>query len=386
MIHSNPKLRRYTKRAIDAGKNTFIFCGGRRSGKTYFICQWLLLVCYKRKSIVNVASMTQEQGRLGAYADMCNIIDGDAALKRETIITKSPREIQFRNGSKIHFNSYQNSETAKGIACDYLYINEANNFSKQQYIDLVANVRRFTFIDFNPNRSFWVNEFFTDDEICYSSWKDNPFLTESQRDYFRRLKEAAEKPDASIVDVRNYKVYYLGEFCELSGKIFNDTNIQYVDALPPDLVCYATFSDPSALRGADSFASVLMAKGHDGTLYLVDSLSVNNGTREDIARKIRDWQRGYGCESYVETNGLVGIDFYEFAINSNISVNSWYSRGNKFERIVANYQTITESVRIVDTPANREYMVQVYDFAEKCEHDDNVDALNSCVNLLKSFF
>lgn len=330
--------------------------------------------------------MTQEQGRLGAYADMCNIIDGDEGLKAVTTITKSPREIVFVNGSKIHFNSYQNSETAKGIACDFLYINEANNFSKQQYIDLVANVRRRTFIDFNPNRAFWVNEFFSDSDICYSSWKDNPFLTASQRDYFRRLKEAAEKPGASIVDVRNYKVYYLGEFCELSGNIFNSANMLYVEALPGSFKAFVSFSDPSALRGADSFANVLCGLGSDGLYYLIDTYSINTGTRELVARKLREWQRSYGCVSYVETNGLVGIDFYEFAINSDLSVISWYSRGNKFERIVSNYQTLTEKVRILDTPTNREFMQQVYDFSNKCEHDDNVDALNSAVRLFSSYF
>lgn len=386
MIHINPKLAKYTKESVHAGANTFIYCGGRRSGKTYFICQWLLLNCYQNKRIVNVASMTQEQGRLGAYADMCNIIDGDEGLKAVVTITKSPREIVFINGSKIHFNSYQNSETAKGIACDYLYINEANNFSKQQYIDLVANVRRYTFIDFNPNKSFWVNEFFSDGEICYSSWKDNPFLTASQRDYFRRLKEAAEKPGASIVDVRNYKVYYLGEFCELTGNIFNSTNITFVDTLPTSFRSYVTFSDPSALRGADSFANVLCGMDADGLLYLIDAYSINSGTREMVARKLKEWQLNYGAVSYVETNGLVGIDFFEFCINSELSVNSWYSRGNKFERIVSNYQTLTERLRVLDTPNNREFMEQVFDFSEKCAHDDNVDALNSAVRLLVSYF
>lgn len=380
----NSTFARYTADHIN--DNTIIFCGGRRSGKTYFICQWLLLHCAKYKRIANVATMTQEQGRLGAFADMCNIIVSNPALAALCTINQSPRELRFANGSRIFFNSYQNSETAKGIACDYLFINEANNFSKQQYIDLVANVRRKTFIDFNPNKSFWVNEFFGEEHICRSNWKNNPFLTQAQRDYFRLLKEAAEKPDASIVDVRNYKVYYLGEFCELTGNIFNTANIHKVDKLPANIVRYLSFSDPSAIRGADYFANVLVGLTADKRIVLVDSLSINVGTREAVCKKIADWQRDYGCESYVETNGLVGIDFYEFCINSNIAVNSWYSRGNKFERIVANYQTITEGVDILSTESNTAYLEQCYDFSEKCEHDDNIDALNSAINAARLFF
>lgn len=380
----NSTFARYTADHIN--DNTIIFCGGRRSGKTYFICQWILLHCAKYKRIANIATMTQEQGRLGAYADMCNIIVSNPALAARCTINQSPREIRFANGSRIFFNSYLNSETAKGIGCDYLFINEANNFTKQQYIDLVANVRRKTFMDFNPNKSFWVNEFFGEEHICRSNWRNNPFLTQAQRDYFRLLKDAAEKPDATIVDVRNYKVYYLGEFCELTGNIFNTANIHKVDTLPTNIVRYLSFSDPSALRGADYFASVLVGLTDDKRIVLVDSYSPNTGTRGDVLKKVMAWQRDYGCESYVETNGLVGIYFYEFAINSNVAVSAWQSRGNKFERIVANYQIITERLDILATEANEVYLDQIYEFSEKCAHDDNIDALNSAVMLARLFF
>lgn len=383
-MNVNGKLSAYDRSRPNA--HHLIFCGGRRSGKTYFICQWLLAHCAKYERIVNVATMTQEQGRLGAFADMKNIIASEPLLNTYCSVFESPREIRFPNGSRIHFNSYKNSETAKGIACDYLYINEANNFTKQQYIDLVANVRRKTFIDFNPNRHFWVNDLFKNEDICFSSWRDNPFLTDAQKDYFKQLKADAEKPDASVVDVRNYRVYYLGEFCELTGNIFNTANIRKVEALPSNIVRYLSFSDPSALRGADWFANVLLGITSENEMIIVDTYSINSGTRSDVVKKLMEWQRCYGCESYVETNGLVGIDFYEFAINSNVPINSWYSRGNKFERIVANYQTITEKVAFMESEVNNKFLEQCYDFSEKCDHDDNIDAVNSAVMLARLFF
>lgn len=383
-MNVNGKLSAYDRSRTNA--HHLVFCGGRRSGKTYFICQWLLAHCAKYERIVNVATMTQEQGRLGAFADMKNIIASEPLLNTYCSVLESPREIRFPNGSRIHFNSYKNSETAKGIACDYLYINEANNFTKQQYIDLVANVRRKTFIDFNPNRHFWVNDLFKNEDICFSSWRDNPFLTDAQKDYFKQLKADAEKPDASVVDVRNYRVYYLGEFCELTGNIFNTANIRKVEVLPSNFVRYLSFSDPSALRGADWFANVLLGITSDNEMIIVDTYSINSGSRSDVVKRLVEWQRYYGCESYVETNGFVGIDFYEFAINSNVPVNSWYSRGNKFERIVANFQTITERVAFMESEVNNKFLDQCYDFSEKCDHDDNIDALNSAVMLARLFF
>ena len=100
---------------------------------------------------------------------------------------------------------------------------------------------------------------------------------------------------------------------------------------------------------------------------------------------MREWCKTYDvAKVYVETNGIIGIDFYDFAVNSELNVEGWYSRGGKFDRIIANYQNFRERMTILDTPANREYMKQTYSFAERMkigEHDDNIDALNSSYNM-----
>ena len=55
------------------GCRRFDFMGGRRSGKTYFILQRLLWRVIKG-NVVSVATMTDTQGRLGAYQDAKDII------------------------------------------------------------------------------------------------------------------------------------------------------------------------------------------------------------------------------------------------------------------------------------------------------------------------
>ena len=117
-------------------------------------------------------------------------------------------------------------------------------------------------------------------------------------------------------------------------------------------------------------------------MWIVDTFTVNSGTREAVTRRLVDWCKAWDISKvYIETNGLVGIDFYEFADNSGLPVEGWYSRGNKYQRIVDNYQNLTTQLVVLDTPKNRAFLEQVYAFAEKCEHDDNVDALNSSFNL-----
>ena len=373
------KMADYMKKRMREKKHIFVFRGGRRSGKSFFIAQFLTIAMHNNGDIINVASMTAEQGRLGAYADFKRIIEECPTFKAYAECLESPREIRCQSGGKIFFNSYKNSETAKGVACDWLYVNEANNFTKQQFVDLMANVRKGCIIDFNPNCQFWVSDYATDEEICDSTWQDNPFLTEMQLEYFAKLKEDFEKPDATPLDIRNYNVYYLGKYSELRGRIFYESNLTFVGNLPDDLYHFKVFCDPSALRGADYFACVLSAVSRsDGKVYIVDVRSRNEGTREDIIRLIRDWCGTYdGVEVYIETNGIIGQDFYEYAYNSGLPVIPWYSRGNKFERIVACYQNMKEDVVFVNSPMLPAYMEQVYDFDEKCDHDDNIDALVS---------
>ena len=376
------KIDEYISHHYSSGKTHFILRGGRRSGKTFAILRFLMLYCEAvPKTVVNVASMTSEQGRLGAYADAKTIKDLAPTLFDDVEVLTSPREFRFANGSRIHFNQYSNSETAKGIACDWLFINEANNFTKQQYVDLAANVRRGIFLDYNPNIQFWVDDLFTDDDICDSTWRDNPYLTPTQLEYFAMLKRQAERPDATAVDRRNYSVYYLGRYSELQGSIFNEDVIKFGRREVAGLHHFAVFCDPSALRGNDYFACCLTAVDDYGVVWLVDSYSVNTGSRAEVAKKIRQWCAEYDVtQVYVETNGIIGQDFYDYCFNSGMNVAGWYSHQGKFERIIANYQNLREKVRIMDTEANRAFMQQVWDFAEKMPdglHDDNIDALNS---------
>lgn len=365
-------------------KTVRILKGGRRSGKTWHTLQYLMLRCVEKPGhIVSVAAMTNDQGRLGAYADLKSIMQLLPFYADGWDLKSSPLEARHVNGSKMIFKSYGDSETAKGIACDDLFINEANKFRLQQYIDLKANVRDLTIIDYNPNVRFWVDEIFDPAEICTTTWKDNvSHLTSSQLEYFDMLKRLAERPEATSMDRYNYSVYYLGESAEIDGAIFTRANIRTAQELPEGLRNFRVFCDPSALRGADFFACVLSAVDADGKVWVIDTFSVNTGTREAVARRLQDWCRKWDVKSvHVETNGLVGIDFYEFAENSGLPVDGWYSRGNKYQRIVDNYQNLTTRMAVLDTEANRDFLVQVYEFSEKCEHDDNIDAINSSYNL-----
>lgn len=391
-IGMNGHITRYLESR--RGKNLMALQGARRAGKTYTVCQWLLLNMYNDGDVVIFASMTGEQGRKGAYEDCKTILNSWGALGNCFEVTKSPREIHCgRNNTTsgregiAYFSSYSDPETAKGGACDWVFINEANKFTKQQYLDLAANARKGVILDYNPNVHFWVEEVIDDADVLKCSWKENiKHLTQAQLDWFQQIYDAAHKEGATAADWYYYLVYYEGVYSELAGTIFTRQNIHVCqpEDVPKDLRHIVLFADPSALRGADWFPLVLAGIDGGGDVWVLDVSSVNDTSKEERLRTIQKMASSYdNVQVYIESNGLVGIEYKDFCDASNFYCNYWCSRGDKFERIVAHYQEITRKVHFVDNARLGDFLKQVYEFAKKCEHDDNIDAVNSAYMVLQ---
>ena len=81
-------------------------------------------------------------------------------------------------------------------------------------------------LNFNPIHHSWHERYQNDRNLLKTTFKDNPYLPESQISAFERLKTKAESPDASPLDIYNYQVYYCGDFSTASGSIF--TNLRSI--------------------------------------------------------------------------------------------------------------------------------------------------------------
>lgn len=398
-ISMNAKIVRY----LEQRAPLMALQGARRAGKTYTICQWLLLQAYNEGDVILVASMTNEQGRRGAYEDCNTILSTWGGFGQLFEVYKSPRRIECKRNNTptgrsgyLEFASFDDPERAKGAACDWVFMNEANKFTKQQYLDLAANARKGVICDFNPNNHFWIEGELRTDEVLKCSWQDNrKHLTEAQIDWFEKLKANALREGATAADWYYYSVYYLNEYSELAGDIFTP---QVIRKCKPEEVPWAelknpvVFGDPSALCGADWFSLTLSATADDGTIYILDADSTNEGGKAERCAAIeRMLGRLDGVRVYIESNGYIGQQFIEYARGENpqeqpprvLPVEGWCSRGDKFERILAQYETIRDRVVFVEQPRLPEYLTQVYKFARKCPHDDNIDNVASVCRLHK---
>lgn len=402
-----PDITRYIYRHLEDAKRRGVtpiaLQGARRASKTYTVCQFLLVQMLTEGDVCVFASMTNEQGRLGAYEDCKTILASmPAGLQQYYEVMKNPREIVCKstpNGrsGRGHFKSFQDAETAKGIACDWVFINEANKFSLQQYYDLAANARKGVILDYNPQGRFWVDDLNVKPLKC--SWEKNKeHLTQAQLQWFQQIYDAAHKPDATSADWYFYRVYYCGEYEEITGTIFTPANlvVQKVDA--KRLYNFAIVCDPSNLTGADFFPSIVCAT--DGArLYVVDYFSINESAIgaaasnwqewckrwQPILKRWKEWTRLYDIKMvFCEANG-VGAEFIRYAQSEGArNIKPFNSSRNKHARILENYENICNRVIWNDTPDGAGYIKQVYEYSGKDasgKHDDNIDCVSNAFDI-----
>jgi predicted phage terminase large subunit-like protein len=359
-----------------------IYQGSKRSGKTSDI------LIQKNISFINgndikiqCFSESPKQQNFGLIADYQKIFK---PILHNYKFNASQKTYSYR-GNELAFINIQDNIKANDItnslgACNIRYINECNGWKIDPVEKLlITNTGQF-FFDYNPWREFWIKDLITDTNFLKTTWKDNPFLSKNQIDLFLQWTEMGKKSEIGSYNYWRWQVICEGEFTELTGEIFTPENIHFVKDKPEGLHEFMIFADPSNAKGNDYFALTLTAMGADGNCYLIDSFSCNRIEKVLIAEKIRQWQKDHPVQrTFIETNGEYGVKFYNDCVLAKIEVDGWYSRKDKFERIMANFDVITNKLIVIDIVQNREFIQQVYTFKMDCANDDNIDCLNNAI-------
>lgn len=355
------------------------------------------------------ASMTEQQGDAGAYNDCKNIIADNPAWRKKFRVTSSPRRIECtvprgKRFGKAIFRSYKNAATAKGAACDWIYLNEANEFTLQQFYAITANARKGVLMDYNPE----VGRFWADQEenpvvlpenrlFCPWQWNER-HLTPTTLKWFDELKRRGTAPDATSADRAFYLRYYCGQYAEVYGDVFTPANIVREKIDVARLRNCSIIADPSNMTGADFFAMVCVAT--DGArMYVLDTFSENASPIpaavtdwaqwckrwEVVLSKWREWVAMYNARTiYVEANG-VGQEFLRYARETyGCMLKPFANRENKHRRILANYDNICNRVVWNETERVSNYLTQVYAYTGKeveGQHDDNIDCVSSAFDI-----
>lgn len=220
-----PGITTATKKIQALTKRLRIIQGGTSSSKTYSILIRLIDLSQRdeKPTLTSIVSESFPHLKRGAIKDFIDIMGG-LNLFNDSAWNKSEFTYTFETGSKIEFFSADQPGKVRGPRRDRLFINETNNIPFETFEQLEVRTSEFIFLDYNPVGEFWVSEEIfnkrDDYEFIILTYKDNEALSEN---IVRSIESRQNRHNW-------WRVYGLGEFGEIEGKIYKDWQI--IDEIP----------------------------------------------------------------------------------------------------------------------------------------------------------
>ena len=217
---------------LDNTDRYLVFYGGGSSGKSYFIAQrYIYKLIHPKRCNLLVVRQTGDSNRTSTFALFKQVISNwnlsehfkvnESDMRIKCLLTKN--EIAFRgldDVEKIKSITFENGELTD-IWCE-----EATEMQEADVNQLKVRLRggkskKQIVLSFNPiNIQHWIKRHFIDSNlatVCFSTYKDNKFLTDDDRKALEDLK---------YTDEYTYEVYALGKWGILGKTVFSARAIQ----------------------------------------------------------------------------------------------------------------------------------------------------------------
>lgn len=209
-----------------------VFYGGGSSGKSYFIAQrYIYKLIHPKRCNLLVVRQTGDTNRTSTFALFKQVIShwnlgehfkvNESDMRIKCLLTRN--EIAFRgldDVEKIKSITFENGELTD------IWVEEATETLEEDINQLKVRLRggkskKQMVLSFNPiNIQHWIKRHFIDSglaTVCFSTYKDNKFLTEDDRKALEDLKNTDEYV---------YNVYCLGKWGVLGKTVFDARAIQ----------------------------------------------------------------------------------------------------------------------------------------------------------------
>lgn len=204
--------------------------GGSSSSKTWSICQALVLEAMrpdKPNRLITVGRATFPALRAGAMKDMNSIISENEDLRAAfswsaTLFTWTC----IATGTKIEFRQFDDEQKSRGPRRDILFLNEANEISKDLYSQAAMRTAEKVIIDYNPSFTIhWIlDDLHTREraKVVHSTYLDAYSLLPKR--VIQELEDYIpiyEEPDGTIV--RDRYCTYEGDGVLIKGDVYHWT-------------------------------------------------------------------------------------------------------------------------------------------------------------------
>jgi phage terminase large subunit len=269
------KTTRVFQDLLESNKRVNVFQGSSRASKTYNI---LIFFVYKLlnedNKILSIVRKTLPALKGSVLRDLKEILIMfdvyDPNLWHQA-------DGYYQLGTNlIEWFSIDDETKVRGRKRDYLFINEATEVSHDEYTQLVLRTADLIVLDLNPSLwQSWIYDLEGRDDVNYqiTTYKDNPFLPETQIQEIEKLKER---------DPNLWRIFGLGLKGMQTKMIFTHHQLYY--ELPKDAKLLGHgidwgYSDPSTL---------VSVYKNDGGIYVEEKLYLKNVTIPDFIYKIKD--------------------------------------------------------------------------------------------------
>lgn len=235
--------------------------GSARSGKSYALIQFLIVKAISEKLLISIVRKTFPALRTSALRDFKDIMKGLGLWDEERWMA-TEKVYTFDNDSQIEFFSTDSAEKLKGLKRDILWVDEANELSHEQMMQLAIRTTGTIILSFNPSFSpkhYIISELSMRDDcqLFVTTYKDNPYLPEEQVKFIERYKDT---------NPRYWMTYGLGQFAVNEKQIYDFEIVDEFDFDTAEFVCFAMdigyVSDPTALVGIWKSGDKLIVNEH----------------------------------------------------------------------------------------------------------------------------
>ena len=224
---------------LDNTDRYLVFYGGGSSGKSFFIAQrYIYKLIHPTRCNLLAVRQTGDTNRRSTFPLLKQVISR-WGLSKHFKINESDMRIKCRlTGNEVAFAGLDDVEKIKSITFENgeltdIWIEEATECLEADVNQLKVRLRggkskKQMVLSFNPiNVQHWVKRHFIDSglaTVCFSTYRDNKFLTDDDR---RALE------DLKAVDEYTYNVYCLGKWGILGKTVFDARKIQArLDVIP----------------------------------------------------------------------------------------------------------------------------------------------------------
>lgn len=217
---------------LDNEDRYLVFYGGGSSGKSYFIAQrYIYKLIHPTRCNLLVVRQTGDTNRRSTFPLLKQVISNWNLAEHFKVNESDMRIRCLLTGNEVAFAGLDDVEKIKSITFENgeltdIWVEEATETQEADINQLKVRLRggksnKQIVLSFNPiNIQHWIKRHFIDSGIatvCFSTYKDNKFLTDEDRKALEELKHS---------DEYTYDVYCLGKWGILGKTVFDARALQ----------------------------------------------------------------------------------------------------------------------------------------------------------------